>query len=115
MTTKTRPSPAIISKGQIAAANDPSITIKTTRAAGQFIVHPTFGRFSRHWTVTLPTGIALGNRYANKACAKAAAAAMAPLVLDYHGMTIEAVFGEGQAARDAYDAARAAANAALEG
>ncbi len=75
------------------------------RAAGQFIVHRSF---DYGWTVTLPSGAALGQRYWNRGCAEAAAAVMAPFVRNWHGVTLESVFGTQAVARLAYDAARGA-------
>lgn len=75
------------------------------RAAGRFIVHRSF---THGWTVTLPSGAALGQRYWNRGCAEAAAAVMAPLVRDWNGLTLETVFGTQATAREAYDAARGA-------
>jgi len=106
----TQPKPAVIQGRYIALYGDTGPGHALHKAAGRFTVHKSFDRDGR-WTVTLPSGIALGVGYFTRDSAKAAAAVMAPLVQDWHGDTLEVVFGSDQAGRDAYVAAvRAASN-----
>ena len=64
------------------------------------------GPKGRSFTVSLPCGFSLGNTYPTMTAAKAAAAEMAPLVVDWQAFDLYGVFGSEEAARNAYDIAK---------
>jgi hypothetical protein len=80
-------------------------------AAGRFIVHKSF--CGRGWSVTLPSGAALGVSYWTKDAARDAADVMAPMVTDWAALDLATVFGGAETARRAYDAAMLANGRAL--
>ncbi len=85
------------------------VSVKAWRASGCFTVHRNLSsgeRQSKYWTVTLPCGFALGDRYLTRAAATQAAHDMAPLVLDWNANTLLGVFGREPVAREAFDMAR---------
>ncbi len=92
-----------IEKGRATYPN--GATVRAFRAAGQFFVHKD-GPKSLAWAVTAPCGYALGRAYPCRDAAKAAAAAMAPLVVDWTADDLAAIFGDTAVARRACDLAR---------
>jgi hypothetical protein len=78
-----------------------------TRAAGRFLAHRSDpGTRSRYFSLTLPTGMALGTGYPSQKSALLAAEALAPLVTNWEGDDLLAIFGDNDTARRAYDLAR---------
>lgn len=83
----------------------PSGEVVKGQKVARFVCHRD-GPKGTYFTVSLPCGACLGNRYPHMRAAKEAAAAMAPLVVDWDSSELYGVFGSEETARKAYDLAR---------